>query len=63
MKFRFVEVPKVARATPSDAATIGTAFVWHGKAQDKASPIDPVELLRDSDVAEWLPSSGSRALP
>jgi len=54
VKFRLVEVPGVARRSPPDTKTVGTAFFWHGEADDKATPIAPEELLTQPDVAEWL---------
>ncbi len=54
VKFRLVEVPAVARRSPADPKTVGTAFFWHGEAEDKATPVAPEELLTQPDVAEWL---------
>lgn len=57
VKFRLVEVPPVVRSMPADTKTVGTAFIWHGEAEDKATPIDPAQLLAQPDVAEWLPQT------
>ena len=54
VKFRLVEVPTVARLNPADGKTVGTAFLWHGEADDKAKAIAPTELLAQPDVAAWL---------